>query len=888
VVLRDLLETGNKGLDLPLGLTLPEIQQELSRLELTAPKPVLDSVLRHKELVNAWKEDLMRRGKIEVGDGYDNYFPHQIIEDLADEDAVLTGTSRTAGFPTTSALEKGKLRDPRRPYTKQRGGSEKRIRTDYIDTMFRAARRFHADNAVDDFLQNVEAASSLPKSALTAEQRAVIDRGKEIIYNGQQYKAFHPRGAAYYRTLGVDDAAYDALLGAVSNAGVDVPDLYEILRPVLALGRPKTLILPAQLADRMEQFYLPDPLRATAVGTANKALAWWKRNTIWWGLSRFFVFQIVGDSVNLIRSNPKAFMQMRDGRLHSPVIAALNETFKAHGVTALSREQAMSGLLGGAAALGMNEVLAESDNDTLQRVGSVLLGAGLGYAFGTRRLAARGQPFSVLYDSADQLAAINTGFAFSEEAVSRRILGESSSRLPNQARPHWLRSLDTVATLLSGKTHGDPYLFARVPFEVLETVQTERENILRFASYIQQTQAGIAPELAAKRARESLVDYGKFTDFENKIFRGFLLPFYAFTRHNTPNWVKAAVGKDVGGAAKVGLIATTGIASFDIIAQMWNEQHFPEIERSLDDYRRERFHIILGNPITKEPYTDVNGKPMVLGWEMPYEAALEMFGLARPGIVYSELFGIGGAKEDVSLIDRWQRKAEDISKLRTGPGKVALDLLSPFIKEPIQVFTNKDFFYNAPIVPERYLGTSTARNIMVKHAVQTFVRQFREFSRTASELTGKRFDPLTSAFGLGLPVERVDLNREIQGYLHEQMDETQLSVKKLEAAWKKPLDDIIYSRQKFSTPEPGELDKVLVALAESGADALHREKALRYYMSRGGQGSLQRRWGALNTEEKVKFFNGLPPWAQTFFVGQLNFGDDFGANVSGGLGILGG
>jgi hypothetical protein len=44
----------------------------------------------------------------------------------------------------------------------------------------------------------------------------------------------------------------------------------------------------------------------------------------------------------------------------------------------------------------------------------------------------------------------------------------------------------------------------------------------------------------------------------------------------------------------------------------------------------------------------------------------------------------------------------------------------------------------------------------------------------------------------------------------------------------------------------------------------------------------------LNTEEKVKFFNGLPPWAQTFFVGQLNFGDDFGANVSGGLGILGG
>src|SRR5690606_4100845 len=113
------------------------------------------------------------------------------------------------------------------------------------------------------------------------------------------------------------------------------------------------------------------------------------------------------------------------------------------------------------------------------------------------------------------------------------------------------------------------------------------------------------------------------------------------SKHNISNWTKTLSGRDVGGKAKIAFAATAAIASFDIAAQAWNESFFPDVERTLDPNIREGFHIIAGNPLTGEVYRDKRGRPIYIGHEMPYEMALEFFGFARPGVIYSELFGMG-------------------------------------------------------------------------------------------------------------------------------------------------------------------------------------------------------------------------------------------------------
>ncbi len=871
VVLRDLLETANRGIPLPFGMGREAIERNLRRLELASPAPVLEAAENHRLIVNKMRQELIRRGKLEAGEGYEYYFPHQVLEDLAEEDALLTGTTWTRGrYPTSSAIERGKLREPSRPYTKKRGGSERPIATDYLDVMMRATRRFEADNAVDDFITETGEKLGLRRAGLNPDELAQVRTRGQFKRGDQVFKIFHPRGPAYYRTNSVDDEAYGVMREMLQDAAhVDIEDVPE-LRQILAVGKHRELILPAEIADRFEQFYQPDPLRKTVAGPLLRATTWWKGNTIFFGLAKFFNMQVIGDSINMLRSNPAVFMQARNGRLDSPLLKAINATFQKYGTPIISPEQALTSLTTGAGGYLVADAANKDDPGIGLKVGSLLLGAGLGYAASTYRMRGSGTIMSDIWDKADEMGAINSGFVYSEEDLARRLAGGHASFIPSATKPVWERSLDTISTLLQGRVTGDPWPWSRIPAEVIQTVQVERENLLRLANYIQQTEQGIDPRLAAKASREIPVDYGKFTDFENRYVRGFLLPFYAFYRHNIPNWVKAAVGKDVGGKAKVGMVAVGAIAAGDMAAQAWNDTFFGDVERMLPDYQRRGFHIIMGNPITRQPYTDKNGKPMVLGWEMPYEQALEFFGLARPGYVMSELFGVGADRDTGSLVDRAKRMGGDVVKLR-GAQQLAVDLLNPLIKEPLQIKLNWDAYMNAPMVPNRYFGTQEAKSSLRNHLLETFFRQYRETRRTASDISGQRFDPLTSAFGLGLPIRRVNEDRVMQGFLHEKMDQAEIDAKAFKAQWMKPIDDVIYARKDFAYPEEGEIQAVQDVINNLMLAPPQAETAFRYYMERGGKGDLARRWQNMSNDARARLLNNLPPWAGTLFVTYLNY-----------------
>lgn len=891
VVLRDLAESGERGLILPEGYTLEGIKTELSRLENSANPEIMQAAENHRQVVGEMRNQLIARGRLKVDDGFQNYFPHRVIEDLSAEQARILGRPNDVIYPTSAVLTTGALREPRRPYTMRREGSRKAISTDYLGAMERAITRFHLDNLTEDFLLEIgRSPLNLQRADLAPEELRSLATRRSFVRGTETFKRFLPRGPAFYRTEAVTSKFWDDLEAFLADGGTSLDEFapnVEGLKEIVAVGRPKEYILPADLADRLEQFYAPDPLAAQGAGISNaarKATAWWKRNTIHWGLNRFFMFQVAGDSINLLRSNPAAFLQVRNGKLESPVVQAINEQFKQFGTPVMSKEQMFGSLVGGAAFGAVGEALnGDTDQPLSRKIATILTGAGLGYISGTYRKRGTLPIHSSMYELADDLGVINTGLTAGSEDLARRVLGAGANYRLGEGTPAARRAFDTITTLAFGKPFGNPWSVADVPARIVGVIQRERENTLRFANYIQRISQGTPNEVAAKAAREDLVDYGKFTEFEDKVLRGFWLPFYAFTRHNIPNWLKTP-------ATKVGAAAVGGLAAIDIAAQVWNEQFFPEIERGLRGVRKENFHVIVGDPNTGEAYTNEAGDPMVVGWEMPYEQALEVLGVARPGMVYSAMFGLGGEDQEVSLLDRARRTSRAALRMKAGPGKLALELLGPFIKEPIQVYFNHDFFWDAPIVPERYFETGDAKAAMLRHVAETAFRQLREFQVLGGTIQDRRFNPINSPIGLGLPINYVDMDRQVQGFLFEEMDAASQTVQRADNRWRQKIDDIIYERPMFSDVAEGEHIEVWEEInALPNMSTYDISQAWNYYMDRGGKGTIMRRYQSLTIEERYQLSQQMDPWAASMLMLYLNGGavDDYIAPSAGGPTVTG-
>jgi hypothetical protein len=490
------------------------------------------------------------------------------------------------------------------------------------------------------------------------------------------------------------------------------------------------------------------------------------------------------------------------------------------------------------------------------------------------------QASSSVYGQAESLGVIGSGGFAQETELARQQLGGGYSRIfpgAQGARTGPQRARDTVLTLLSGRLHGDPAQFANNWVQSVETVMNERENWLRLAAFMQQVEKGVDPRLAAKRARETFVDYGKFTEFEDKYLRGFLLPFYAFTRHNTTNWLRAASGQGVGGRPAVAMAVTGALVGADAAAQAWNEFFFGETEAQLAQWQRDQFHVIVGNPFTGEPHRDANGRPMVVATELGYEATLDLLGLARPHHALN-MFGAGipseqGLLERKLLVDDVTNSPGHVRETLDGASKIFSRLLTPALRAPIELAANESWLYDAPIVPEQYVGTPEQHAFALSHLAKEALRQYREIDKLAREGNRGTWSPINSAFGLGLPIESVNVDANVRRHLHEQLELAQNAQARDRARWAKRIDDIVYSRTQWDRVGEDEQARLFQALREEALSPEERERAVRYYMERTSKSSVQRHWNTLNGEERARFFKAMRPADAAAFAFYVNGGD---------------
>jgi hypothetical protein len=241
--------------------------------------------------------------------------------------------------------------------------------------------------------------------------------------------------------------------------------------------------------------------------------------------------------------------------------------------------------------------------------------------------------------------------------------------------------------------------------------------------------------LSAKSAREFTVDYGKFTPEENSMMRGLLFPFYSWTRQNVPNWAKYAIKHPLGLAIKFGI--------FYEAIEVWNNSMYSDIEKNLTKYQRNTTHIITG-------YKDKDGKDIILSIKGdPLKDAMEVVGL---GGTISRLSDLITQRINLSTATKDQL-TDIVMSLPTRTGQ----LLTPFIKAPIEAVGDVSMLTGTPLYPEEFRGTTEATKEGIKNIIESLIRPLREYETITDTLKRGEFDPLTFRYLGGLPLTKVDL-----------------------------------------------------------------------------------------------------------------------------------
>lgn len=182
-----------------------------------------------------------------------------------------------------------------------------------------------------------------------------------------------------------------------------------------------------------------------------------------------------------------------------------------------------------------------------------------------------------------------------------------------------------------------------------------REDLARLATYIGARKRGLPPEKASEQVAKYHFDYGDLTNFERNVARRFL-PFYTFSARNIPLQAKSLVSKP-GKYANYEKIREEAAGAAGLQ---------PGYEQNLTEYDQRN----LGIPV------NIGGTPRVLGLGLPLTDINEVPGPLGP---------INQAKEY---------------------GNRFVSLVTPLIKDPVELATNYSFFYrraienkDSPLVP---------------------------------------------------------------------------------------------------------------------------------------------------------------------------------------------
>ena len=210
---------------------------------------------------------------------------------------------------------------------------------------------------------------------------------------------------------------------------------------------------------------------------------------------------------------------------------------------------------------------------------------------------------------------------------------------------------------------------------------------------------------AAKVARESLIDYGNFTVFENTL-RETIMPFYAWMAGNAAFWPRAVKGaiKGTGSpAGTAGAVSAQGFAmivGFTVAARVWNELIMGDAERALPEYIQKQNHIIL--PDVKKSIKA--GRP--IPWIRENDSGkMEIVSISVPDAAddFVELIGMNGFAPEIKhvlagrmgLVEFLKRRGED-AIYKDGiplPGTVneLLNIIGPLGQVPLALIGVRTF-----------------------------------------------------------------------------------------------------------------------------------------------------------------------------------------------------
>jgi hypothetical protein len=555
---------------LPKGLTESALIKERTRLdqEIAKVPSVKDALQLHRSL---WKEvsgDLAKRGVISEEAAKNQTYVRHFVLDFLQETPGGTGIGR-------------KLQDPFRPYSIERKGTRRDISTDYLNVQVKSLGDIRRHNAIQDLAEAIGKEYAKPRPGT---------KGGEVIegYVEWQYK----RGNAFYEAKSITEAKIAKLQGDlvadpefVKAAQVPV----SALRDSLVLGgKRKTLYIPEWLANRLDN--LPISYEAgkikSAVNPVTQVVKRWYLRT---NPVRYNLRNALGDAERVnAAGRTKAFARVPEGikMLFDKKGGGLTIGKKTYSAEEVYRKGEELGAYRSSLWHEMGEARKSKEFERFEKVSD---------AKGFRKVAQAAKwPFQKLSRTGQALQDVT------------------------QFREDILRAAVYLDALKDVKAHVE----TGKPIRHWAGSQAEIHAI-----------AKADPLRAAIRiSKETLVDYGDFTPWENTVLRQGLIPFYSWMKKNTTFWPRVVVNaaregntarpwlaKVPGAAYGIGKWTARVTAAYGTL-QLWNNHNdeYAAREAALPAYLRLRPHVLLpnggylGSPTALSDWTEWFGLDRIL------------------------------------------------------------------------------------------------------------------------------------------------------------------------------------------------------------------------------------------------------------------------------------
>jgi len=258
-------------------VTLEEVQDRLANLEKTASAKEIAAANRWKEISKIYQTELIRRGKLDPEDTFEDYTRHYVIDYTPDWAPAI-------GIPS-------KLRRPFRGYTKKAVGTTKEYRQD-AESLLDYLTEVDADNMLEDFIM---------EQAEKYDITSTLDRDKKVNLFGVDKAGRVRPYAKAGRIYNIDGKRYRAY-------SPDKPftrQIYPTEEGEMAIGREKkTYLLPEEIYNVFENF---SPRGSKAWYFINKANAYFKSSAILSVFPRYNINNFIGDTWMIVLQHPKPF-----------------------------------------------------------------------------------------------------------------------------------------------------------------------------------------------------------------------------------------------------------------------------------------------------------------------------------------------------------------------------------------------------------------------------------------------------------------------------------------------------------------------------------------------------------------------------------------------------